>query len=527
LTILSALRDAVEHGDLADVEETLCEGDVMDGDLSRKGDLDDEEQPWITRLPSAPRRNCRAPIHRSHYARTTMKITFLGAVGTVTGSKYLVETDTARVLVDCGLFQGGKELRERNWARLEVEPQSLNAVVLTHAHIDHSGYLPRLVKAGFDGPVYCTPGTEDLLRILLPDSGHLQEEDARYANKRGWSKHRPALPLYTRDDALAVLSRVQAFPYHAAFQPAPGIETSFGRAGHIVGSAWIRMVASGRSVTFTGDVGRPNDPVMRPPEPLLDSDALIIESTYGDRQHPNVSASEELGLVLERAYARGGAVVVPAFAVGRAQHLLYLVSRLVAEGRIPRVPVFLDSPMAIDATKIFCSNREDHGISDDECHAMCHVAEYSNTAEQSKAIDARTGPMLVISASGMATGGRILHHLARFLPDEENTVILVGYQASGTRGRSLAEGARELKIHGDYVPVRAHVEEVASLSAHADHVELVAWLTSSGIRPRSVFVTHGEPIAAEAMRRSLVEHFGWNARVPRQGDTHAIEGDER
>jgi metallo-beta-lactamase family protein len=453
-----------------------------------------------------------------------MKITFLGATGTVTGSKYLVETGSARVLVDCGLFQGAKSLRERNWSPFDVDPKSLDAVVLTHAHIDHSGYLPCLHKAGFRGSVYCTPGTEDLLRILLPDSGHLQEDDARHANKWGWSRHRPARPLYTQADALECLGALRPIDFHQTFRPATGIDVSFGRAGHIVGSAWIRMVAEGRSLTFSGDVGRPNDPVMKPPEPLLESDALVVESTYGDRRHPTTSALEELGSALERGCERGGAVLVPAFAVGRAQHVLFLLSRLVAEKRIPRMPIFFDSPMAIDATKIFCRNREDHGISEDDCDAMCNVAEYSNSAEQSKAIDAREGRMVVISASGMATGGRILHHLARFLPEESTTVILVGYQASGTRGRSLADGAREIKIHGREVPVRAHVEQVSSLSAHADHVEMIEWLASSAIRPRRVFVTHGEPTAAEAMRRHLVDRFGWEVLVPRHGDAHGITG---
>lgn len=453
-----------------------------------------------------------------------MKITVLGAAGTVTGSKYLVETPTARLLLDCGLFQGGKSLRDRNWAAPDFDPHSLDAVVLTHAHIDHSGYLPRLCKAGFRGPVYCTSGTEDLLRILLPDSGHLQEEEARHANKWGWSKHRPAIPLYTHEDAVSCLSQLRPVQFASPLEVAKGVEAYFGRAGHIVGSAWVRLTSGGHHITFSGDVGRPIDPIMKPPAPLLETDVLVIESTYGDRRHPPAAPIDELGRVLEETFARGGAALVPAFAVGRSQHILQLVARLRSAGRIPDVPVFLDSPMAIDATRIFCHNHDDHRISDEECHAMCRVAEYCNSPEQSKAIDKRSGPMLIISASGMATGGRILHHLRCFLPGEQNTVILAGFQAVGTRGRSLADGAKTVKIFGEHVDVRAHVEQISALSAHADYHELLAWLHTSEIKPRQVFVTHGEPAAAEAFRQRLEDQFGWEAIVARDGAVHALTG---
>lgn len=450
-------------------------------------------------------------------------ISFLGAAETVTGSRYLVESDGSRILVDCGLFQGFKRLRLRNWESPPFAPSSLNAVVLTHAHIDHSGYVPRLCKAGFSGPVFCTAGTSDLLQILLPDSGHLQEEDAKRANRYGYSKHHPALPLYTEKDAQRSLHRLKPQPFHEPFDVAPGIRAQYSRAGHIVGSACLRLEVGDTAIAFTGDVGRPVDPIMKPPDPLPQADVLVTEATYGDRRHPTEEIHDALARVINDAVARGGALVVPAFAVGRAQHLLHIFAELRAQGRVPDIPAFLDSPMAINATKLFCRHTEDHRLSDDACMAMCNAAEYSSSPEQSKAIDQRTGPMLVISASGMATGGRVLHHLRRFLPSEKNTILVVGYQAAGTRGRALVEGADEVKIHGQYVPVRAHVEQIGALSAHADHHELEQWLRDSGIAPRRVFVTHGEPAACDAFRRRLVDSFGWDALVPADGSKWRLE----
>ena len=362
-------------------------------------------------------------------------VRFLGATDTVTGSRYLVETDNARVLVDCGLFQGYKRLRERNWASPPFEPKTIDAVILTHAHIDHSGYLPRLAKQGFAGRVHCTKGTRDLLRVLLPDAGYLQEEDARRANKYGYTRHHPAEPLYTREDGERCLSQLSAHAFAESFEPVPGVTVSFGRAGHIIGSACVSLSTGERIITFSGDVGRAQDPIMKPPAPLGPTDYLVIESTYGDRRHPAEDVSEVLARIVKETAARGGVLLVPAFAVGRAQHLLYLLSRLEAAQRIPHLPVYLDSPMSIDATGIFCGHEEDHRISEAECRAMCRAASYARTPEDSKAIDRQSGPMIVISASGMATGGRILHHLRRFLPEERNTVLLVGYQTAGTRGR--------------------------------------------------------------------------------------------
>ncbi|HEX6275708.1 MAG TPA: MBL fold metallo-hydrolase [Polyangiaceae bacterium] len=456
-------------------------------------------------------------------AVTQPKLTFLGAAETVSGSRYLLETGKARILVDCGLFQGLKKLRERNWSELPFEAASLDAVVLTHAHIDHTGYLPKLCQLGFRGHVYCTPGTRDLLGLLLPDSAFLQEEEAKYANKLGYSKHTPAKPLYTRADAERALGRLTTVPFHERFDPVPGISASFSRAGHIIGAASITLGFGGRRLTFTGDVGRLADPIMKPPAPLEATDFLVIESTYGDRKHPAESVNDALARIVTETAARGGVILVPAFAVGRAQHLLHVVASLVREGRIPSLPVFLDSPMAIDATELFRQHADDHRLQADACRLMCEAARYARTPEDSKAIDAASGPMIVISASGMATGGRVLHHLRRFLPEEKNCVVFVGYQATGTRGRALLEGADELKIHGQYVRVQARIEKLQGLSAHADYSEMLDWLRSGRPSPERVFVTHGEPAAADTFRRRLGEAFGWNASVPEMGEAALLD----
>jgi metallo-beta-lactamase family protein len=443
-------------------------------------------------------------------------LAFMGAIDTVTGSRYLVDN---RLLVDCGLFQGPKKLRERNWARFSVDVASLEGVVLTHAHIDHSGYLPRLCKSGYAGPVYCTRGTRDLLKLLLPDAGYLQEEEAHHANKWGYSRHQPALPLYTRDDAERCLEQLVPVEFHETFEPLPGVKATFSRAGHIIGSSCLRLSVGGTSITFSGDVGRTVDPIMRPPEPLSATDYLVVESTYGDRRHSNIDIEEALTKVVHETFERGGVMVVPAFAVGRAQHLLFLLGKLQDSGRIPRCPVFLDSPMAINATDLFFRHSQDHKLSESECASMSNVARYSHTSDDSKAIDRGRGPMIVISASGMCTGGRVLHHLQRFLPDQRATILLVGYQAAGTRGRSLLDGETELKLLGQYVPVRARIVALDGLSAHGDYTELTEWLRASNLSPQQVFVTHGEPSASDAFRRRLKETFGWNVRVPEAGET--------
>ncbi|HEX5062356.1 MAG TPA: MBL fold metallo-hydrolase [Kofleriaceae bacterium] len=451
------------------------------------------------------------------------RITFLGATDTVTGSRYLVEHDGVRILVECGLFQGPKKLRVRNWEPPTFDVTKLDVVILTHAHIDHSGYVPRLCKLGYRGRIYCTDGTRDLLHILLPDAGYLQEEEARLANREGYSRHKPALPLYTREDAVASLDQLFAVGFGESFAPAAGVTATFTRAGHIVGSSCLRLALGGTSVTFTGDVGRPDDLVMKPPDRLPQTDYLVVESTYGDRRHPACDVAEDITRVVNETYERHGTLVVPAFAVGRAQHLLYVLAELKAKRRIPDIKVYLDSPMAIDATKLFCDHKLEHRISESACTLMCKLPEYTHTADQSKAIDRSNTPSIIISASGMATGGRVLHHLRRFLPDARSTVLLVGYQAAGTRGRSLLDGADELKIHGQYVPVKAKIVQIEALSAHADYREMITWLRASNIHPKRVFVTHGEPQAADGMRRRLVEEFGWTVSAPSFGDQGVLE----
>lgn len=451
-----------------------------------------------------------------------MDITFLGAVGTVTGSKYLVEAGGARVLVDCGLFQGWKTLRLRNWQPLPLDAAGIDAVVLTHAHLDHSGYLPVLVKHGFSGPVYGTDATRDLSGVLLPDSGHLQEEEARYANQRGYSRHKPALPLYTREEAERCLERFRPVAFEQAVTLGRSLRLTFTLAGHILGAACVHLDDGARSVVFSGDVGRPNDPIMRPPPPLRETDYLVIESTYGNRRHDPKDPEGVLADIVRRTADRGGVILVPAFAVGRAQTLLHLFARLKAAQQIPDVPVFLNSPMAINATKIFCAHPDEHRLSTDQCVAMCDVATYVNTPEESKALNRRNGPMIIISASGMATGGRILHHLTAFAPDPRNTVLFTGFQAAGTRGAAMLNGAETVKIHGELVPLRAEVAEIASLSAHGDYVELTAWLRQMPRPPARTFITHGEPEAAAAFKNHLASELDWKTEIPMDGARVAL-----
>ncbi len=443
-----------------------------------------------------------------------MKITFLGATGTVTGSKYLVESGARRILVDCGLFQGYKQLRLRNWRPLPVEARSIDAVLLTHAHIDHSGYLPILVRQGFAGKVYCTRATADLLRIMLPDSGHLQEEEARLANRHGYSKHRPALPLYDVAEALRALESLVPVDYEADLDLGEQVRGRFTLAGHILGAAMIRLETPKGSVLFSGDVGRPYDPIMLPPGVTAAADALVVESTYGDRRHPAVDAQAELADAINSAAARGGVIVVPAFAVGRAQTVLWLVSRLKAQRAIPDLPVFLNSPMATNVTQIYGRYLGEHRLSLAQCEAMSTAASYVNSAEDSKALNLRHGPMMIVSASGMATGGRVLHHLEAFAPDPRNMILLTGFQSGGTRGASLAAGEGSIKIHGRFVPVRAEVRQLTSASAHADGDELLDWMRRLGWTPLRVFVTHGEPPAADRLRQRVQTELRWAAEVP-------------
>ena len=447
-----------------------------------------------------------------------MRITFWGAVQTVTGSRFIVEVGGRRVLVDCGLFQGIKAIRQRNWQAFPVDPASIDAVVLTHAHIDHTGYLPALVRDGFRGDVWCTPSTVELCEIMLPDAAHLQEEDARHANERHSSKHTPALPLYTSHDAEQALRRLRPHAFGVPFSPVPGLEATFSPVGHILGAACVRLVDDTTSVTFTGDVGRPVDPVMRAPAPLLPAEHVVTESTYGNRAHGTVDPADELADVVNRTLRRGGTLLVPVFAVGRAQTVLYLLSQLRADGRIPDVPTYLNSPMAVDATELFCAHTDEHRLTDDDCKAMCIGVHFVRTAEESKEITPLSGPMIVLSASGMASGGRVLHHLERLAPDHRNTVLFVGYQAAGTRGQAMLAGAPNIKLYGSNVPVRAEIVRIDSLSAHADEGELTAWLGAGASTPKTAYIVHGEPDAADAMRRGLRDELGWHTHIPTYGE---------
>lgn len=450
---------------------------------------------------------------------------FLGATGTVTGSKYLVTWNGKRVLVDCGLFQGYKQLRQRNWMPLPIDPADLDAVILTHAHIDHSGYLPLLVRDGFQGPIYSSSATKELCGLLLPDSGHLQEEEAKFANRHGFSKHHPALPLYTEDDARRCLGRFHVVPFHQPCEVLSGLTFRLVPSGHMLGSSFVQLDWGGRSVIFSGDIGRPNDLVLKPPEQLTGADYLIVESTYGDRQHEYSDPLDKLADIINRTAARGGVVVVPAFAVGRAQHLMYSIHLLKSRGAIHQIPVFLDSPMAGDVTKIYHRHRSEHRLSPEECDAMCHAATFVNSPDESKVLSAKKGPMIIISASGMATGGRVVHHIKAFAPDRRNTILFAGYQAGGTRGAKILAGDPSVRIHGEDVPVRAEVARIDSLSAHADAGEILVWLKGFAPDqvPRTTFITHGEPAAADALRLRIETELKWDSRVPDYLETVSLD----
>ncbi len=443
----------------------------------------------------------------------TDRLSFLGAADTVTGSRFLLEAGGQRVLVDCGLFQGYKKLRLRNWARFPVDPASLDAVLLTHAHLDHSGYLPRLAKLGFSGPVHCTPATRDLCEILLLDSAWLNERDADRSTRLGYTSHRPALPLYDRDDARAALRLLRPVAFEAPLQVG-NLTARFRRAGHILGAASIAVDTPARTIVFSGDIGRHDDPTMPDPEPFERADVLLIESTYGDRLHDRTNAEAQLADIITATISRGGTVLIPAFAVGRAQALLHMIRRLRTAGRIGDVPVFLDSPMAIDASRIYEAHPGDHLMDIDGCAETFADATYVTSVEDSKALTTNRHPKVIVSASGMATGGRVLHHLKAYLGDYENTVLLAGFQAGGTRGAQLAAGARSLKIHGHHIEVYAEVVQMHQLSAHADREGLLRWLSGFHETPRTIFVTHGEDTAADALRLAIKERTGVEPIVP-------------
>jgi len=450
---------------------------------------------------------------------------FLGATGTVTGSKYVVETHGNRAIIDCGLFQGFKELRLRNWESLAVSPSSITWALLTHAHIDHSGYLPRLVRDGFKGPVYVTSATADLLKILLPDSGRLQEEEAEYANRKGFSKHHPALPLYTEQDAVAALKLVQKVSYDETVPLNKFLSARFIPAGHILGSSFIeiQLVEPDRApvkIVFSGDLGRYDEPILNDPEPETEADYLLVESTYGNRLHDRTGPKDRLAEIINATAERGGKIIIPAFAVGRMQLLVYYLRELEDEGRIPVLPVAVDSPMGVEATRLYSRHHEDHDLDMQRVRNLERnpLATRNFTLVQgrsgSKALNTQRGSAIIISASGMATGGRVLHHLAQWLPDPASTVIFAGYQAAGTRGRRLQDGEREVRIHGETVPVRAHIESVSSLSAHADADGIMRWLRGFKRPPRKTFVVHGEPDSASALRDRIVNELAWDVVIP-------------
>ena len=444
----------------------------------------------------------------------TFSLQFLGANATVTGSRYLIDAGGRRILIDCGLFQGYKPLRLRNWAPFPVDPASIDAVVLTHAHLDHSGYLPRLIQSGFRGPVWCTEATRSLCGILLPDSGRLLEEEASYANRSGSSKHHPALPLYSEVDARSALRQLRAVAFEQEFEPVPGVKATLRMQGHILGAAAVTVEHQGVRITFSGDIGRPHDPVMLAPMPPADSDWIVTESTYGDREHAHDGLEAQLRGVLRRVAARGGVVVIPAFAVGRAQLLLHVIAQLQASGEVPTVPVFLNSPMATDVTALYRQYPALHRLDDAALETLHRTTQIINSAEQSKALNRRKGPLVIVSASGMATGGRVLHHLIAFAPDPRNAIVLGGFQAGGTRGAALAGGARTVRIYGQDVAVNAEVVQLSASSAHADAAEIIEWLRLAPRKPRGVFVTHGEPDAADAMRKRIERELGWRAHTP-------------
>ena len=460
-------------------------------------------------------------------------IEFWGGVGTVTGSKYLVQTEKGRVLVDCGLFQGLKELRERNWQEPPFDPRSLNAVLITHAHIDHTGYLPRLVKQGFHGPVYCSRGTADLLKILLPDSGRLQEEDADYRNRHKLTKHTPALPLYTEDDAFASLELLQPVANTGeALEVAPGIRASFRIAGHILGSSLVLLELDhagkdghGLRVLFSGDLGHYDQPIIRDPTPPPACDYLLVESTYGDRLHDPEDPKIALARIINNAAERQAPVLIPAFAVGRTQELLYLIRELEDENSIPILPVTVDSPMAAAATAAYSKRMEEQ---DEEYASILTQQKHplrtrsmttASSRQESKRLNDAKGARIILSASGMMTGGRVLHHALRMVPDPEATIVFVGFQAAGTTGRRILDGEHEVKIMGQWVPVRCRVAKIGGFSAHADWGEVLHWLEGmeSGA-PRKTFLTHGEPEAANAMAGHIKDKYGWNVHVPQYGE---------
>ncbi|WP_130907572.1 MBL fold metallo-hydrolase [Pseudomonas sp. Sample_16] len=455
-----------------------------------------------------------------------MRITFLGAAGTVTGSKYLLEHGNQHVLVDCGLFQGYKQLRLHNRDPFQLPVSDLDAIVLTHAHLDHSGYLPVLVRNGYRGPVYATPATCELVKILLLDSGRLQEEEAEFANRHGFSKHSPALPLYTEQDAERALKLLRPVELHHSVKILPDMSLLFRGAGHILGAATVEVKAGGLALVFSGDLGRPDDPLMFAPEKVEEADYLLVESTYGDRQHPVEAPQAQLADIITRTALRRGITLVPSFAVGRAQLLMYHLYQLKRKRAIPDIPIYLNSPMATDVTLLYQRFRNEHRLSLEDCEGMCHVAQFVHTVDESRALDQQRTPAVIIAASGMATGGRVVHHLKALAPNPNNTLLMPGFQAGGTRGAQIVAGVSSVRIHGKDVPIRAEVVPMQTLSAHADADEIMQWLRGFKRPPKHTFVVHGEPNASDVLRRRISLELGWSVSVPEYRDNVELSSDD-
>lgn len=451
-----------------------------------------------------------------------MQITFLGATDTVTGSKYLIEYKNKKVLIDCGLFQGFKELRLRNWDEFPVDPSLIDAVILTHAHIDHSGYIPLLIKNGFNGKVYCSAATFDLCKILLPDSGYLHEEDARRANRYGYTRHSPALALYTYKDALTSLDYFKVIDFGRPHYFDDDFHFTLSRSGHILGSAFISLIAGKKAITFSGDLGRPNDPIMKPPAKLQLTDYLLIESTYGDRLHDNGDPCKKLGDVICKTASKGGTILIPSFAVGRTQSLLYFLYKLKHQNAIPQIPIYVDSPMATNATNLLYKHYKEHVLEEKKCNEVCNIAAYTRTVEDSKALNNSPMPKVIISASGMATGGRVLHHLINLMGDPKNTILFTGFQADGTRGDRIIKGEKMIKIHGNMHSLRANVESLENISAHADYEEILNWLSNFKTPPTETFITHGNHEAAQSLKKKIEQQLGWTVTIPKYLDTEKL-----
>jgi metallo-beta-lactamase family protein len=448
---------------------------------------------------------------------------FLGGTGTVTGSKYLISYGTRNFLVDCGLFQGLKSLRLKNWEPFPMPPEKIDFILLTHAHIDHSGYIPRLIKEGFRGKIYATAATRDLCSILLPDCGHLMEEEADWLNRKHKTKHHPALPLYTKQEGEAALAYFEPLSFGVRKHLDPDLSFELQYVGHILGAASAILYIGETRIGFTGDAGRPDDLIFRAPESLPPLDYLVTESTYGHRRHSASNPMEELAKLVNDSFDRKGVVLVPSFAVGRAQSLIYMLAQLQMEKRIPKVPIYLDSPMATDVGEIFCEHQKLHRLTKDQCRIFSQAVSYVRSVEDSKHLNEMKGPLIIIAGSGMLGGGRILHHLKTRAGDANNTILLTGYQAAGTRGEALLAGAEELKVHGEYLPIKARVERLENMSAHADAQELIQWFSKTALMPKRVFITHGEPSASDELRRRLHDVFGWRTVVPELGSTVRLE----